>query len=279
VTIAPVLDGRTRVLAIIGDPIAQVKSPAGVTRALAEAGRNAVVLPIQVTSADVDAFIRGFGLAKNVDGIIATIPHKFAAYAHCASATERAHFLAAVNTLRRNPDGSWHGDAVDGVGFVDSMHAVGADPRGKRALVVGAGGAGSAIALALLDAGASALAIHDADAARRDALIARLASLRRAPVGAGSDDPRGFEVVVNATPAGMRAGDPLPVQVGRLAPTAFAGDVITAPAVTPFIEAARRLGCVTQVGGGMFEGVMKRIVAFLLEAGPLAGPEGAAASR
>jgi len=273
------LDGRTRVLVIIGDPIAQVKSPAGVTRALAAQGRNAVVLPIHVTSQDVDAFVRGFSVAKNVDGIIATIPHKFAAYAHCATATERAHFLTSVNTLRRNADGSWHGDAVDGVGFVDSMHEVGVDPRGKRVLVVGAGGAGSAIALALLDAGASALAIHDADAARRDTLVARLASLGRAPVGGGSDDPAGFEVVVNATPTGMREGDPLPVRIDRLARTAFAGDVITAPAVTPFIEAARKRGCATQVGGGMFEGVMKRIVAFLLEAGPLATAEGREATR
>jgi len=273
------LDGRTRVLVIIGDPIAQVKSPAGVTRTLAERGRNAVVVPIHVTPADVDAFIRGFSLARNVDGIIATIPHKFAAYAHCATATERAHFLASVNTLRRNSDGTWHGDAVDGVGFVDSMHVAGVDPRGKRALVVGAGGAGSAIALALLDAGASALAVHDVDTARRDSLIERLASLGRAPVTPGSDDPAGFEVVVNATPTGMRQDDPLPVRVERLARTAFAGDVITAPAVTPFIEAARSRGCVTQVGGGMFDGVMKRIVAFLLEAGPLAEAEGSGGPR
>lgn len=132
------LNGETRVIAIIGDPIAQVKSPAGVTQALNARGRNAVVVPIHVTSADVDEFIRGASLAKNFDGIIVTMPHKFAAYTHCATATDRAHFLETVNTLRRNADGGWHGDQLDGEGFVSSIRAAGCKPEGSRALMAGA---------------------------------------------------------------------------------------------------------------------------------------------
>ncbi len=264
------LNGETRVLAIIGDPIAQVKSPAGVTQALVERGRNAVLVPIHVTPADVDDFIRGASRAKNFDGIIVTVPHKFAAYRHCATATERAHFLGAVNILRRNADGGWHGDQLDGAGFVDGIRAAGCTPEGSRALLAGAGGAGSAIALALLEAGVAELAIHDDDAARRDALLARLEARYGDRVRPGSADPSGCTLVVNATPAGMRAGDPYPVQVDELTPAMFVGDVITAPAVTPLLEAARRLGCRTQVGGGMFTAVAKRMVDFLLEDGPLA---------
>jgi shikimate dehydrogenase len=88
-------------------------------------------------------------------------------------------------------------------------------------------------------------------------------------VSAGSADPTGYTLLVNATPAGMRAGDPLPLQAERLTREMFVGDVITAPAVTPLLEAARRTGCATQVGGGMFAAVSALMVRFLLEAGPL----------
>ena len=108
------LSGETRVFAIIGDPIAQVKSPFAVTQALNALGRNCVVVPMHVTQSDFDDFVRGAGLVKNLDGLVITVPHKFAAYAHCSSATKRAHFLRAVNVMRRNPDGAWHGNMFDG---------------------------------------------------------------------------------------------------------------------------------------------------------------------
>jgi len=262
------LSGETRVLAIVGDPIAQVKSPAGVTQALHERGRDCVLVPIHVSPADLDAFITGASVAKNLDGILVTIPHKFDAYRHCATATERAHFLGAVNTMRRNADGTWHGDQLDGEGFVQGIRTAGCRPEGKRALLVGAGGAGSAIALALLDAGVESLAIHDGDIGRRDALVNRLRTRYGDKARVGSADPSGCAVIVNATPVGMRAGDPYPVPVERLTREVFVGDVITRPEVTPLIAAARKLGCGTQIGTGMFVAVRDLIVDFLLEAEP-----------
>jgi len=264
------LSGETRVLSIVGDPIAQVKSPAGMTQVLREHGHNAVLVPMHVSPVDLSVHIKGFSVAKNVDGIIVTVPHKFAVFAECASTTERARFLGAVNVLRRNADGSWHGDMCDGEGFVGGMRAVGGEPSAKRALLVGAGGAGSAIALALLENGVASLAIHDEDPTRRDALISRLQGRFADKVSIGSDDPTGFELVVNATPVGMKASDPYPLQADKLTAAMFVGDAITAPAVTPLIEAARALGCNTQVGGGMFAAVRDLMLSFLLEAGPLA---------
>ena len=102
--------------------------------------------------------------------------------------------------MRRNPDGSWHGDMFDGLGYVTAMQNKGCDPAGKTALLVGAGGAGSAIAHALVMAGVSELAIFDADVQRRTALVDRLAGLSRCPVRHGSTNPRGFDIVLNATP-------------------------------------------------------------------------------
>ena len=185
----PNLSGETTVVPIVGDPIAQVKSPDGVTRRLTARGANTVVVPMHVAPADLDRFVEGIGLARSVSGIIVTVPHKFAAYAHCATATDRGHFLGSVNVMRRNADGSWHGDQVDGLAFVQAAVAAGCEPRGAAALQVGAGGAGSAIALALLEAGVAELALHDADARRRDALLGRLTERFGNRAVVGSADP------------------------------------------------------------------------------------------
>ncbi|MGR6808611.1 shikimate dehydrogenase family protein (plasmid) [Sphaerotilus natans] len=268
--IADTLSGATRVIAILGDPIAQVKSPSGVTQRLIDRGVNAVVIPIHVTPADLAGFIHGLSLARNVDGLILTVPHKLETYRLCATATERAHFLEGVNVMRRNANGSWHGDHADGLGFVEAQRAEGCVIAGRRVLLVGAGGAGTAIAQAVLDAGAAELAIHDGDTLKRDGLIRRLRERHGERVRVGSTDPSGFDVIFNATPAGMRPGDALPVDVSRLTGEMFVGDVITAPAVTPLLEVARSLGCRTQVGAGMFAAVCERMVDFLLEDGALA---------
>lgn len=265
----PTLSGETLVVPIIGDPIAQVKSPDGVTRTFAARGCNAVVVPLQAAPADLDALIDGLSRSASIAGLIATVPHKFGLAAQCATLTDRAEFLGSVNTARRNPDGTWHGDQVDGEAFVAAVRASGGAPEGARALQVGAGGAGSAIALALLNAGVAELALHDADPARRDALVGRLRDRFGDRVATGSTDPAGFDIVANATPMGMRVNDPYPVDVERLAPGTFVGDVVTKPAVPPLIEAARRTGCRTSTGGDMFATVTGLMVDFLLADGPL----------
>jgi len=265
----PTLSGETLVVPIIGDPIAQVKSPDGITRTFAGRGCNAVVVPLQVAPADFDALITGVSRSASIGGLIATVPHKFGLAAHCATLTDRARFLGSVNVARRNADGTWHGDQVDGAAFVAAVRAAGGTPEDARALQVGAGGAGSAIALALLEAGVAELALHDADNTRRDALIGRLRDRVGDRVTAGSPDPAGFGLVANATPMGMRPGDPYPVDVASLKPDTFVGDVVTKPAVPPLIEAARRVGCRTSTGGDMFATVAGLIADFLLAEGPL----------
>jgi shikimate dehydrogenase len=265
IPVLPAPDGATRLHLILGDPIAQVKAPGGVSRVFAARGRNAVLLPAHVApGAPLDAFLRGADAIGNLDGLVATVPHKFAAFRHCAMATERARILRSANVLRRNGDGTWHGDMTDGLGMVGGLRAAGFDPAGRRALLVGAGGAGSAIALALAEAGVAVLAVHDADAARRDELLRGLAGARRTELRAGSPDPAGFDLVVNATPAGMRPEDPLPVLADRLDGRAFVADVITAPEYTPLLHAARALGCGTQTGVGMFTAQVELIADFLL---------------
>ncbi|MBC8718674.1 shikimate dehydrogenase [Ochrobactrum sp. Marseille-Q0166] len=259
------LDGATRIYPIIGDPIAQVKSPAGMTNAFAERGHNAMVVPAQISVDHVDDYIQTCGRTKNVDGIIATIPHKFAALEHCSTATERARICGSINVLRRNADGTWHGDNFDGLGMVAALRAQGAEPTGQKTLLVGAGGAGIAIAQALLEAGVSELAVHDADMVRRDHLVARMREFYGERVRAGSDNPAGCGLVVNATPMGMRPEHPFPVQVEHLSPDTFVGCAITSPAVSPWVAVARAKGCKGCVGIDMYKAVQQMMIEFFLE--------------
>lgn len=261
---AAALDGSTRLHFIVGDPIAQVKSPGGVSQAFADAGMNALCVPAHVSPAHLADWMRGVSLAHNVDGIIVTVPHKLACLSLCATVTERARFVGAVNTMRRNADGTWHGDMFDGEGFVRALLAKGGQLAGRTAMLVGAGGAGSAIAHAFVLAGVSRLSIHDPDTARRDGLVSRLSAMGKGQVVAGSADPTGYDVVINATPMGMRPADPYPIEVDKLAGSQFAGCVITAPAVSPWLEVARGKGCNSLAGADMFAQVRDLMVEFLV---------------
>ncbi|MDP4299193.1 shikimate dehydrogenase family protein [Leptothrix discophora] len=262
--------GATRVIYIVGDPIAQVKSPSGVTRLMQARGADAVCVPAHVAPEHLADWCAAIRLQRNVDGIIVTVPHKFAVLPLCDELTPRARSIGAVNILRRHaPSGGWTGDMCDGDGHVAGMRSAGAVLAGRRALLVGAGGAGSAIAHALVDAGVAALDLLDADAARREALADKLrryaaGHAQALALGIGSADPTGYDLVTNATPLGMKPTDPLPVDVSKLAVTTFVSDVVTQPALPPLIEAARARGCATLTGIGMFEAVRDRMVDFYL---------------
>ncbi len=256
------ISGATRLHLIIGDPIAQVKSPAGLSRAFAAAGLDAIVVPAQIGTRGLSAFLDALAPVRNLDGLIVTLPHKFACFAHCGTASDRARHLQAVNVMRRNPDRSWHGDMLDGVGFVEAATRKGYDFAGRRGLVVGAGGAGSAICHALLEAGVRSLAVHDRDPGRRNALIAKMRRISP-DVEVGSDDATGFDVVVNASPAGMKGFDTPTVDLATLLPHSFVGCAVTEPAVTPLVSRARALGCITVTGGEMYRALEGRMFRFL----------------
>jgi shikimate dehydrogenase len=256
------LDGASRLHFVIGDPIAQVKSPAGVSEMLQARGHNALCIPGHVAPQDLDVFWAGLKTLKNLDGVIVTVPHKISAVHMVDRLSERAAFLGAVNTLRRTQTG-WEGDMFDGIGHVSALRKAGCVLEGKRAILAGAGGAGSAIGHALVLAGVAELAIHEMDDIRREALIARLSSLGMAKVFAGSADPTGFDVVVNATPSGMKDGDPLPFDGDKLTPDMFIGEVITKPAVSPLVARARSMGCRAITGVDMFVEVRDLMVDYL----------------
>jgi shikimate dehydrogenase len=220
---------------------------------------------MQVPQGDLEVVMRGLAHTPNVDGVLVTMPHKRAAFEYCATSSERARMLGVVSVIRRNPDGTWHGDMLDGLAFVKAQKDGGAQPDGARVLLVGAGGAGSAIAIALLEEGVRELIIHDADETRSAALVELLSNLGGDRVRVGGADPQGCGMVCNATPMGMADDDPLPVEPDALTPSMFVRDVIAGHGVTPWVKAARAAGCKTAGGGEMVESVQELMVAFMLD--------------
>jgi len=136
---------------------------------------------MHLTEEDLDVVMAGLAATFNVDGILVTMPHKFAAFAHCATSSERARMLRVVSVIRRNPDRTWHGDMLDGLAFVTAQMDHGAHAEGARALLVGAGAAGRAIAIALLEAGVRELIVYDAVASRVVTLLDLIADLGDGP--------------------------------------------------------------------------------------------------
>lgn len=258
------LDGETVLFPIVGDPIAQVKSPALLTRIMVARGVNGMVVPAHVSPGNLADFMAALRDIRNVGGLVITVPHKPAALALCDLPTERARIIGSVNVMRRQPDGAWVGDNTDGQGYVDGVAACGFEVAGKRALLIGVGGAGAAVAYEILQRGAKYLAIHDLDPARRDATLSTLEARFPGRVGEGSTDPTGFDFVANVTPAGMRPGDALPVAADKLTGREFVADAITKPEITPLLRIARGRGCNTMPGIGMFNAQAEILVDFLL---------------
>ncbi|MBS0642353.1 MAG: shikimate dehydrogenase, partial [Proteobacteria bacterium] len=192
-----------------------------------------------------------------------TMPHKVTVTSHLDELTTTARIAGACNAVLKRPDGRLLGDMFDGEGFVRGAQRKGCVLAGARALVVGAGGVGSAIAASLAAAGVAGIGLFDVNAASMNALAGRLRkhypSLR---LQTGSADPAGWDIVVNATPLGMRDGDPMPVAVDRIDPGTFVGEVVLKEEYTPLLRAALTKGCRVQVGTDMLFEMIPSYLAF-----------------
>jgi shikimate dehydrogenase len=258
-----IVDGATRLYVIIGDPIAQVKSPEGLTERFRAAGANALMLPVHVRTADFDEVVPALMRIANLDGLIATVPFKARVMPLADRVLESGRQVGAVNALRREQDGSWSADMFDGHGFVRGLEKNGHKVPGRRVLLIGAGGAGSALAFALAASGVAAIRIAEADPGRAERLAARLREFYpRLEVETGAPETRGRDLVVNASPVGMAPDDGMPVPLGRLDQGTVVADVIVKPEPTPFLRHGLACGCPVMGGGDMFEGQADELVRF-----------------
>jgi shikimate dehydrogenase len=255
------INGNTELIAHIGFPTHAFKAPMIYNPYFDHIGVNARVMPMGCKPEDYPAFLRAVFTLTNIRGALITMPHKVATVGLLDRLTPTVGVAGACNAVRRAVDGALEGDLFDGEGFVRGVLRKGLKLAGARALVVGAGGVGCAIAASLAAAGIGAISLYDSRTASADALAERLRThYPRITVGTGSSDPAGFDLVVNATPMGMNPGDPLPIDVSRLAPGTFVGEVVMRTEMTAFLRAAQARGCPIQIGSDM---LFEQIPAYL----------------
>jgi len=253
--------GTTTLIAHIGYPTESFKAPMIYNPYFEQQGIDAVVMPMGVKADDYPQAFASLMKVTNLRGLLVTMPHKVTTVELVDEVTPTARIAGACNAVLRRADGLLVGDMFDGAGFVRGVPRKGLALAGARALVVGCGGVGSAIAASLAAAGIAAIGLFDAVPAAADGLAERLRRhYRQLDVTTGSNDPAGYTLVVNATPMGMNDGDPLPVDVGRIAPSAFVGEVVMKQEMTAFLRAAQARGCRFQVGTDM---LFEQIPAYL----------------
>lgn len=259
----PTISGATKVYAIIGHPIAQVRSPEHFNAFFAEAGIDAVLVPLDIHPQDAAASIAALKRMPNLHGLIATVPHKAALLAACDQRTDRAKLCNGANVARPDASGAWRGDMLDGLGFINGLRAHGHEPQNAVVHMAGAGGVGSAIAVALAEAGIASLTMWDIDWYRAQSLGTvlgnRFPKLHLRPERGNAAQA---SIVINATPLGMKPDDPSPIEVATLRPGAIACDVISKPVMSRFLEAAQARGCSIVTGKDLFEGQVAAMKSF-----------------
>lgn len=255
--------GKADVFVMLAKPVGHAKSPGIFNEIFEERGLDSLMVPLSCAPEDFDSFWAGLTAASNVRGVIVSVPYKAAVFEKCANGHDRAVRVRSANSVRRNPDGSWYADNFDGVGFIDALKAAGHKIAGRRVLQVGAGGAGASLAYCLAEAGAVEIRLSDVDKARA-AVLADLVSTAfpACRVAVGAADPTGMDMVVNATPMGLKPGDPLPLDVDALTPDMTVVDIIMEPAETPLLAAARQIGCKIQPGRPMMDWQVEAMAEF-----------------
>jgi shikimate dehydrogenase len=255
------ISGNTTLIAHLGYPTHTFKSPLIYNPWFDKNGIDAVVVPMGVKAEEYPEFLKYLFKLTNIRGALVTMPHKVTTTRLVDELTPTAQIAGAANAVRLRDDGTLLGDQFDGAGFGrgDDRRGV-AGPR-PRALVVGNGGVGSAIAASLAAAGVAALGLFDPNKESSESLAGRIDEhYPQIRIDTGSSDPEGYDIVVNATPLGMKDDDPLPMDVDRISPDTFVGEVVMKQQITPFLKAAMAKGCRVQVGTDM---LFEQIPAYL----------------
>lgn len=261
-----VIDGLTKVMGIIGDPIAQVKTPEAINPIFRELGANIVCVPFHIRAERLETAWHGLHATESIIGFGITLPHKQPALALCDSLDPLAERVGAVNLVRREADGSFRGYQFDGKGFVRGLKATGHTLEGRHCLMVGAGGAAVAIAFALVDEGVASLTIANRTASKAEAL-ARVVNeaAGKQVASAGPAEAQAGHLVINATSLGLNADDPLPLAPDIIDETMLVAEVIAKPEITPLLDAAAARGAATHSGIHMIRNQVDLIARHMAE--------------
>ena len=258
------ITGTTRLYAIIGDPIAHVRTPMAFNDYFLARKIDAACLPIHIGRDDLPRGWAGLKSIANLDGFIVTAPHKAESARLCDRLEGDGLHTRVVNTVRREPDGGFSGTLLDGRGFVSGLIKQGHRVKGQRFYMAGAGGAGTALAYALADGGAVALTIHNRTRSRAERLVAEVgAAFPGIDVRVGTADAGGHAIVVNATSLGLKPDDGHSFDLASADPSALVAEVVMKPDMTPLLIAAEQRGHAIHFGIHMLNSQLDLMMQFL----------------
>jgi shikimate dehydrogenase len=266
------ISGRTTLLGLIADPIAQARSPGLANTRLAELGRfgDAVLLPLHVGPDGLAPLLAALRRMHNFGGAIVSMPFKIAIVELLDELTAEAELVGAVNVIRREADGRLRGTMLDGEGFVAGLTAAGHRVAGASCLLAGAGGAASAVALALAKHGCASLCILNRTTAKADGLAARVRrAFPRVEVATRTAPETRFDLLINGTSLGMQLDDALPVPEDVVVRTALVAECVAAPEITPLLELARSHGIAIHTGIPMLTAQIDLLLRYMGAASPL----------
>jgi shikimate dehydrogenase len=258
------ITGKTRLFAIIGDPVEHVRTPMAFNAHFETQGIDAVCLPIHIGRDDLSRGWAGLNSILNLDGFIVTAPHKAEAAQACERVEGDALHTGVANTIRRETDGSFTGTLLDGRGFVTGLLKHGYAVAGRRFYLAGAGGAGTALAYALANAGAKALTIHNRTRSKAERLVAGVArAYPMCNVQLGTANASGHDIAINATSLGLKPDDGHSFDLASADPNALVAEVVMMPEMTPLLIAAKARDHAIHFGTHMLNGQLELMFEFL----------------
>lgn len=262
------IDGTTRLMGVIGDPIAQIKTPQAINPIFAARGANIVCVPLHIEAAGLEAAWPGLKAMRNLVGFGVTLPHKMAVVDLCDSVDGVAREVGAVNVVRREADGAFKGYQFDGPGFVRGLVKQGHTLEGRNCLLIGAGGAAMAIAYSLLEAGIAHITIANRTTGKAEEMARRLNDRFGAGhAEAGEATPKPGALIVQATSIGMKPDDALPMDVALVDSTMLVAEVIAKPEMTRLLEEAAARGAQTHSGMHMIHNQVDLLAEHFMQVG------------
>ena len=260
------ITGNTRLFFILADPISQVRTPEVLNEYFVTHDIDAVLVPMQVATEDLEQTVNALKRMKNLGGFIVTVPHKSHVATLCDDLGAAGAAIGSINTIHRTAEGKLLGDMFDGVGFVSGLNTQGHNPKGKRVLLLGAGGAAAAIAYALAQAEVSELVIANRTLEKAQQLAERTQRIfPNVLIRAAKNDPTGFDMVINSTSLGMKEDDELPLDTSLLEPSTLVAEIIMKPPLTPLLKAAQERGCTIHFGRHMLDEQVRLMAEFMLD--------------
>jgi shikimate dehydrogenase len=252
------ISGKTEIVGLFGYPVRHTASPAFQNAGFRAAGLDWVYLPFEVHPDNLGKALGGV-VALGFRGINLTIPHKAAVVKYIEDLSPEAEATGAVNTVSIT-EGRLKGYNTDGSGFVRSIREEnGIELADKTVFLMGAGGAGRAVAVQAALEEASEVSVCDRDEARARSLVEAINDTFRSDAAkfipfehpAIRKTLQRCDLFVDATPLGMNRDDPMSINPEWLRPEVFVYDLVYKPPETPLLRSARERGCRTQNGLGM----------------------------